>query len=312
MGRQIGIYLCQFRENIRNKLTHLMLWKTAIYKTQLNIYKGEYYLFALILNNRDKFELNAFHTSLRHIFGTGMNVYSYLISFLYVPGHATPFMQSLQRFRLGLFGGILFGKSLPSPLSTRFPTIRDILFCMLLLSPLTDLCFTYGTTRNFTNSHPKPILIIEKKKTHWVDFSWIFITVHEPNCWSIYLTGIKDVGKNRYSPATAIWFSRVKLGSLVDYICSPLREIILFIDLRLLLTIILSDCIDRFQGRQKKNVTQSCRFCFYYIAVKCHSYIISIPKNLIWKLLFAGGFHKFFGRPFLLETSSNCCDIFFQ
>ena len=45
-------------------------------------------------------------------------------------------MQSLQRFRLGIFGGTLFGKSLPSPLSTCFPTTRDILFCMLLLNPL--------------------------------------------------------------------------------------------------------------------------------------------------------------------------------
>ena len=58
-----------------------MLWKTAIYKSQLNFCKWEYCLFALILNNRDKFELNAFHTSLRHIFGTGMNAYLYLISF---------------------------------------------------------------------------------------------------------------------------------------------------------------------------------------------------------------------------------------
>ena len=59
-----------------------MLWKTAIYKIELIIYKGEYCLFALILNNRDKFELG-------HIFGTGVNAYSYLSSFLYVPGHAT-------------------------------------------------------------------------------------------------------------------------------------------------------------------------------------------------------------------------------
>ena len=44
-----------------------MLWKTAIYKTQLNVYKGEYCLFAFILNNQNNFELNTFHTSLRHI-----------------------------------------------------------------------------------------------------------------------------------------------------------------------------------------------------------------------------------------------------
>ena len=44
-----------------------MLWKTAIYKSQLNFCKWEYCLFALILNNRDKFELNAFFT---HHFGT--------------------------------------------------------------------------------------------------------------------------------------------------------------------------------------------------------------------------------------------------
>ena len=67
------------------------------------------------------------------------------------------FMISLQRFRLALFRGILFGKSLPSPLSSRFPTTRDILFGMLLLSPLSDLGFTYSTTGDFTISHPKPI-----------------------------------------------------------------------------------------------------------------------------------------------------------
>ena len=69
-------------------------------------------------------------------------------------------MRSLQLFRIGLFGGILFGKSLPSPLSTRFPTTKDILFCMLLLSPLTDFRFTCDTTRDFTNSYPKPIELI--------------------------------------------------------------------------------------------------------------------------------------------------------
>ena len=65
-----------------------MLWK-FIYKTQLNIYQEEYCLFTLILNNRDKFELNAFHTSLQHIFGIGINAYSHFFSFIYVPGHAT-------------------------------------------------------------------------------------------------------------------------------------------------------------------------------------------------------------------------------
>ena len=118
-------WICQFRENIRNKLTHLMLWKTAI------------------------------HTSLRQSFGTGMNAYSYFFFVSLCPWPCGSFMQSLQRFRLRIFGGILFGKSLPSLLSTRFPTTRDILFCMLLLSPLTDLWFTYGTTRDFSNSHPK-------------------------------------------------------------------------------------------------------------------------------------------------------------
>ena len=67
------------------------------------------------------------------------------------------FMQSLQCFRLGLFGGILFGKSLSLPLWTHFSTTRDILFCMLLLRPLTDLWFTYSTTRDFGNSHRKPL-----------------------------------------------------------------------------------------------------------------------------------------------------------
>ena len=84
--------------------------------------------------------------------------YLFIFDFVFLcPWPCDSFMQSLQRFRLGLFGGILFGKPLPSPLSTRFPTTRGILFCMLLLSPLTDLWFTYGTTRDFTNSHPKPI-----------------------------------------------------------------------------------------------------------------------------------------------------------
>ena len=34
-----------------------------------------------------------------------------------------------------------------------------------------------------------------------------------------------------YSPATAFWFTQVRLGSLVDYNCRLLREIIHFIDL---------------------------------------------------------------------------------
>ena len=207
----------------------------------------------------------------------------YLFMFDFVslcPWPCYSFMQSLQHFRLGIFGGTLFGKSLPSPLSTRFPTTRYILFCMLLLNPLTDLWFTYGTTRDFTNSHPKPTELI------FLGFSLLFIDQTVELFISLVF--------NRYGPATAFWITRVKLGSLVDYICPPIREIIHFIDLRLLLTVILCDCSDRFQGRQKKNFTQSCRLCFYYVAVKCHSYITSIPKNFIWQLLSAGGFHKLF------------------
>ena len=109
---------------------------------------------ALILNNCDKFELNAFHTSLWHIFGAAMNAYSYLLSFLYVPGHAKSY------------------------------------------------------------------------------------------------------------------------------------EIIHFLDLQLLLSIILCHCNDRFQGQQKKNVRQSCQLSFNYVAAKCHSYTIT----------------SFFDRPFLLES----------